>query len=110
MIQRADDGKYVNLLFAIDAKTITSGLNYALATGNWDLVNTFGARTGVSQVLFCSTCGFTCLFKLFIFIDFAAFVLGVESIESCLYTVMLKEVRLSYKSWRYSFVMNKFDS
>ncbi|KAH0854634.1 hypothetical protein HID58_057728 [Brassica napus] len=30
-----DNGKEVNLQFAIKAKTITSGLKYALATGNW---------------------------------------------------------------------------
>ncbi|KAH0915159.1 hypothetical protein HID58_029605 [Brassica napus] len=46
-----DNGKEVNLLFAINAKTITSGLKYALATGNWGQANATGTRAGVSQVL-----------------------------------------------------------
>nr|VDC99656.1 unnamed protein product [Brassica oleracea] len=46
-----DSGKEVNLLFAINAKTITSGLKYALATGNWGQANASGTRAGVSQVL-----------------------------------------------------------
>ncbi|CDY27413.1 BnaC03g64530D [Brassica napus] len=46
-----DSGKEVNLLFAINAKTITSGLKYALATGNWGQANAAGTRAGVSQVL-----------------------------------------------------------
>ncbi|EFA79113.1 RNA polymerase II core subunit [Heterostelium album PN500] len=35
---------------AIKSKTITSGLKYSLATGNWGAANT-GARAGVAQVL-----------------------------------------------------------
>ncbi|KAG2318498.1 hypothetical protein Bca52824_011711 [Brassica carinata] len=46
-----DNGKDVNLLYAINAKTITSGLKYALATGNWGQANAAGTRAGVSQVL-----------------------------------------------------------
>ncbi|GAU30948.1 hypothetical protein TSUD_143960, partial [Trifolium subterraneum] len=47
-----DNGKDVNLRFAIKAKTITkSGLNYSLATGNWGQANAAGTRDGVSQVL-----------------------------------------------------------
>ncbi|CAH8341483.1 unnamed protein product [Eruca vesicaria subsp. sativa] len=46
-----DNGKEVNLQFAIKAKTITSGLKYALATGNWGQANAAGTRAGVSQVL-----------------------------------------------------------
>ncbi|WJX29898.1 DNA-dependent RNA polymerase II [Trifolium repens] len=46
-----DNGKDVNLQFAIKAKTITSGLNYSLATGNWGQANAAGTRAGVSQVL-----------------------------------------------------------
>nr|XP_043625222.1 DNA-directed RNA polymerase II subunit RPB2-like [Erigeron canadensis] len=46
-----DKGKDVDLYLAIKAKTITSGLKYALATGNWGQANTAGTRTGVSQVL-----------------------------------------------------------
>ncbi|XP_048594721.1 DNA-directed RNA polymerase II subunit 2-like isoform X2 [Brassica napus] len=46
-----DNGKEVNLHFAIKAKTITSGLKYALATGNWGQANAAGTRAGVSQVL-----------------------------------------------------------
>ncbi|CAL9155029.1 unnamed protein product, partial [Musa hybrid cultivar] len=46
-----DNGKDVNLQFAIKAKTITSGLKYSLATGNWGQANQAGTRAGVSQVL-----------------------------------------------------------
>jgi DNA-directed RNA polymerase II subunit RPB2 len=45
-----DNGKEVNLQFAIKAKTITSGLKYSLATGNWGQANQAGTRAGVSQV------------------------------------------------------------
>jgi DNA-directed RNA polymerase II subunit RPB2 len=38
------------LQFAIKAKTITSGLKYSLATGNWGQANQAGTRAGVSQV------------------------------------------------------------
>ncbi|KAK4347150.1 hypothetical protein RND71_033489 [Anisodus tanguticus] len=46
-----DNGKDVNLQFAIKAKTITSGRKYSLATGNWGQANAAGTRAGVSQVL-----------------------------------------------------------
>nr|AAY89343.1 RNA polymerase II second largest subunit [Antirrhinum majus] len=46
-----DNGKDVNLQFAIKAKTITSGLKYSIATGNWGQANAAGTRAGVSQVL-----------------------------------------------------------
>ncbi|KAK3011556.1 hypothetical protein RJ639_011272 [Escallonia herrerae] len=46
-----DNGKDVNLQYAIKAKTITSGLKYSLATGNWGQANSAGTRAGVSQVL-----------------------------------------------------------
>ena len=45
-----DNGKEVNLQFAIKAKTVTSGLKYSLATGNWGQANQAGTRAGVSQV------------------------------------------------------------
>ncbi|GAB4831192.1 DNA-dependent RNA polymerase II [Ancistrocladus abbreviatus] len=44
------NGKDVNLQFAIKAKTITSGLKYSLATGNWGQANAAGTRAGVSQL------------------------------------------------------------
>ncbi|KAG9447823.1 hypothetical protein H6P81_013951 [Aristolochia fimbriata] len=47
--KRVDDGKDINMQFAIKAKTITSGLKFSLATGNWGQANTAGARAGVSQ-------------------------------------------------------------
>lgn len=50
MNQCVDNGKDVNLQFAIKAKTITSGLKYSLATGNWGQANSAGSRAGVSQV------------------------------------------------------------
>lgn len=53
-VQCVDNGKDVNLQFAIKAKTITSGLKYSLATGNWGQANAAGTRAGVSQVLRCS--------------------------------------------------------
>ncbi|KAJ9539990.1 hypothetical protein OSB04_026496 [Centaurea solstitialis] len=46
-----NNGKDVNLQFAIKSKTITNGLKYALATGNWGQANAVGTRAGVSQVL-----------------------------------------------------------
>ncbi|EFJ26449.1 hypothetical protein SELMODRAFT_172903 [Selaginella moellendorffii] len=46
-----DNGKEVNLAYAVKAKTITSGLKYSLATGNWGQANSGNARAGVSQVL-----------------------------------------------------------
>jgi len=48
-----DNGKEINLAYAVKAKTITSGLKYSLATGNWGQANTAGVRAGVSQVRFC---------------------------------------------------------
>ncbi|XP_050371778.1 DNA-directed RNA polymerase II subunit RPB2-like, partial [Argentina anserina] len=46
-----DNGKDVNLQFAIKAKAITSGLKYSLATWNWRQANAAGTRAGVSQVI-----------------------------------------------------------
>lgn len=46
-----DNGKEINLAYAVKAKTITSGLKYSLATGNWGQANTAGVRAGVSQVI-----------------------------------------------------------
>eukprot|EP00898_Chlorokybus_atmophyticus_P001664 jgi/Chlat1/2499/Chrsp175S02370 len=46
-----DNGKEVNLAYAVKAKTITSGLKYSLATGNWGAQGGQGVRAGVSQVL-----------------------------------------------------------
>eukprot|EP01133_Synstelium_polycarpum_P003771 gene3771-4348_t len=45
-----DKGKEFIPSSAIKSKTITSGLKYSLATGNWGAANT-GARAGVAQVL-----------------------------------------------------------
>nr|GLL42290.1 RPB2I [Ipomoea trifida] len=57
-----DNGKDVNLQFAIKAKTITSGLKYSLATGNWGQANAAGTRAGVSQVRLLATHLFEMLF------------------------------------------------
>ncbi|CAI0550255.1 unnamed protein product [Linum tenue] len=46
-----DKRKVIDLEFAIKAKTITAGLNYALATGNWGQASAAGNRAGVSQLL-----------------------------------------------------------
>jgi DNA-directed RNA polymerase II subunit RPB2 len=50
-LQKAvDGGKEMNITFAVKAKTITSGLKYSLATGNWGEQGKAGTRAGVSQV------------------------------------------------------------
>mmetsp|Transcript_29013 Transcript_29013/g.40059 ORF Transcript_29013/g.40059 Transcript_29013/m.40059 type:complete len:1018 (+) Transcript_29013:3-3056(+) len=46
-----DSGKEINLTYAVKAKTITQGLKYSLATGNWGQQGKQGNRAGVSQVL-----------------------------------------------------------
>mmetsp|Transcript_28574 Transcript_28574/g.54586 ORF Transcript_28574/g.54586 Transcript_28574/m.54586 type:complete len:1176 (+) Transcript_28574:118-3645(+) len=46
-----DNGKEINLTYAVKAKTITQGLKYSLATGNWGQQGKQGIRAGVSQVL-----------------------------------------------------------
>lgn len=53
----------MNLQFAIKAKTITSGLKYSLATGNWGQANAAGTRAGVSQVELCTCHLFKPFFK-----------------------------------------------
>ena len=51
-VQRCvDGGKEVNLPFAVKTGTISKGLKYSLATGNWGAQGTQGVRAGVSQVL-----------------------------------------------------------
>eukprot|EP00026_Physarum_polycephalum_P001110 Phypoly_transcript_01111.p1 GENE.Phypoly_transcript_01111~~Phypoly_transcript_01111.p1 ORF type:complete len:1127 (+),score=213.78 Phypoly_transcript_01111:267-3647(+) len=46
-----DNSKDFNMQTAVRAKTITQGLKYSLATGNWGANKTAGTRSGVSQVL-----------------------------------------------------------
>jgi DNA-directed RNA polymerase II subunit RPB2 len=46
-----DHGKEFNLMMAVKSKTITNGLKYSLATGNWTSTRSVGAKSGVSQVL-----------------------------------------------------------
>jgi DNA-directed RNA polymerase II subunit RPB2 len=46
-----DLNKDFNINYALRSSTITQGLSYALATGNWGLRATIGLKTGVSQVL-----------------------------------------------------------
>eukprot|EP01114_Cavostelium_apophysatum_P011874 TRINITY_DN2641_c0_g1_i1.p1 TRINITY_DN2641_c0_g1~~TRINITY_DN2641_c0_g1_i1.p1 ORF type:complete len:1185 (+),score=293.58 TRINITY_DN2641_c0_g1_i1:150-3704(+) len=46
-----DQGRDFNLTTAVKAKTITQGLKYSLATGNWGSANKAGAKAGVAQVL-----------------------------------------------------------
>ena len=45
-----DSGKEINVLSAVKTQTITRGLKYSLATGNWGQQGAQGVRTGVSQV------------------------------------------------------------
>ncbi|CAH1448500.1 unnamed protein product [Lactuca virosa] len=49
--KRVDKGADVNLQVAIKTETITSGLTYSIATGNWGNANAAGTRAGVSQKL-----------------------------------------------------------
>jgi len=44
----------LNLPFAVKTGTISKGLKYSLATGNWGQQGTQGVRAGVSQVGGCS--------------------------------------------------------
>lgn len=46
-----DKGKEINLTSAINKDTISRGLRYSLATGNWGVVGAGEIRPGVSQVL-----------------------------------------------------------
>eukprot|EP01117_Protostelium_nocturnum_P006789 TRINITY_DN2438_c0_g1_i4.p1 TRINITY_DN2438_c0_g1~~TRINITY_DN2438_c0_g1_i4.p1 ORF type:complete len:1174 (-),score=395.88 TRINITY_DN2438_c0_g1_i4:61-3582(-) len=46
-----DQGGEFNLTRAVRPKTITNGLKYSLATGNWGTQGSQGARAGVAQVL-----------------------------------------------------------
>jgi len=46
-----DDGKEIGLSYAVKANTITRGLKYSLATGNWGQQGDQDIRAGVSQVL-----------------------------------------------------------
>ena len=43
-------GRDVNVTAAVRKETITRGLKYSLATGNWGMQGTQGLRAGVSQV------------------------------------------------------------
>ena len=53
-VQRCvDRGKDINIPHAINKDTITKGLKYSLATGNWGAQGTQGLRAGVSQVRIC---------------------------------------------------------
>lgn len=45
-----DRGRDINLTAAVNKDTITRGLRYSLATGNWGMQGTAGIRAGVSQV------------------------------------------------------------
>ncbi|GAX80657.1 hypothetical protein CEUSTIGMA_g8092.t1 [Chlamydomonas eustigma] len=46
-----DSNKEINVPWAVKTQTITQGLKYSLATGNWGQQGTQGIRAGVSQVL-----------------------------------------------------------
>ncbi|MEW5307138.1 MAG: hypothetical protein WDW38_002209 [Sanguina aurantia] len=49
--KQVDSGKEINIVTAMTSSTITRGLKYSLATGNWGVQGTDGVRPGVSQVL-----------------------------------------------------------
>lgn len=60
-----DQGKDFNLELAIRTRTITDGLKYSLATGNWgDQKKAHAARAGVSQVGQCSFGIWSTFFKI----------------------------------------------
>ena len=64
-----DRGREINLTAAVNKDTLTRGLRYSIATGNWGMQGTAGLRAGVSQVLvvsYCavSTAGETCVSEL----------------------------------------------
>ena len=46
-----DSGKEININYAVKQNTITQGLKYSLATGNWGQQGSADVRAGVSQVL-----------------------------------------------------------
>jgi DNA-directed RNA polymerase II subunit RPB2 len=46
-----DNGREINLAMCIKPTTLTNGLKYSLATGNWGQQGEQGNRAGVSQVL-----------------------------------------------------------
>ena len=53
-----DNGKDFGLHLAVKTSTITDGLKYSLATGNWgDQKKAHQARAGVSQVSGGAVCG-----------------------------------------------------
>ena len=45
----AGAGREINLTAAVNKDTITRGLRYSIATGNWGMQGTAGMRAGVSQ-------------------------------------------------------------
>ncbi len=45
-----DRGREINLTAAVNKDTITRGLRFSIATGNWGMQGTAGMRAGVSQV------------------------------------------------------------
>lgn len=44
-----DRGREINLTAAVNKDTLTRGLRYSIATGNWGMQGTAGLRAGVSQ-------------------------------------------------------------
>jgi hypothetical protein len=92
--QCVDNGKEVNLQFAIKAKTVTSGLKYSLATGNWGQANQAGTRAGVSQVheIMFSSLFQTCIGKK----QALTLHLGAESSHICFNIISFEEAELSY--------------
>ena len=51
-VQRAvDRGREVNVSASVNKDTVTRGLRYAIATGNWGAQGAADVRAGVSQVL-----------------------------------------------------------
>ena len=75
-----------NLELAIKTKTITDGLRYSLATGNWgDQKKAHQTRAGVSQVSLCSINTLPTAARL-----------GFESTNLCINLVTLAKAQLSH--------------
>ena len=55
-IRSVDKGREINLTQAVNKDTITRGLRYSLATGNWGMAGTAGIRAGVSQAWSPAAC------------------------------------------------------
>ncbi|KAF6167922.1 hypothetical protein GIB67_027700 [Kingdonia uniflora] len=95
-----DDGKTVNLYNEIKVNIITNALKYSLATRNWGKANAAGTRARVSMVGVVADVAFEFI-DLDLFehasyytnsnVIFVFHLLGVESVNICIYFVALEK-------------------